>query len=339
MGTASAWAAFTQSPRAVQGGDARVVELATGCGARDAVLDGIAAEIVGEEMADADQVTAMLRARGEPHVRPRIVRARGNVVAEQLAKAAGKQARCGIAFAKDGAMTAVVVDGLADLEPLPMQARTGQWLTFGAVLHTAVTGARLVVLGPRGLPRTVPTSVRGGRAEARFALDRPGAFTVQLVGDLPSGPRPLLEARVFADVPPSDTDDVGGAFDDVESFTAEARKAEGLGRLARDPRLDELARGHAEAMMRAHAVQHDLGDGDFATRFEAAGLSAKVVGENVARGRSIQRAVRALYASPSHRMNLLRADYTHLGVAVVSDDTHVYVCQVFAGALFGVTRR
>jgi uncharacterized protein YkwD len=40
---------------------------------------------------------------------------------------------------------------------------------------------------------------------------------------------------------------------------------------------------------------------------------------------------RALHASPSNRMNLLRADYTHVGLAVLrAQDGSVYVCQVFA---------
>jgi uncharacterized protein YkwD len=56
--------------------------------------------------------------------------------------------------------------------------------------------------------------------------------------------------------------------------------------------------------------------------------------ENVARARSLPLAYRALHASPSHRMNLLRADYTHVGLSVVNDDDGtVYVCQVFAGGM------
>ncbi|GAH82864.1 unnamed protein product, partial [marine sediment metagenome] len=40
---------------------------------------------------------------------------------------------------------------------------------------------------------------------------------------------------------------------------------------------------------------------------------------------------RALHASPSHRINLLRADYTHMGVGVArASDGSVYVCETFA---------
>ncbi|MBX3264706.1 MAG: CAP domain-containing protein, partial [Labilithrix sp.] len=273
-------------------------------------------------------------------------------------------ARCGVALArpepasgKDGneLFVAVLVDALADLDPLPTRARTGEWLTFSATVRAPVSSAKLVVLGPRGLPRTVPTSLGrasstqasagSATARARFALDQPGAFTVQLIADLANGPTPLLEARVFADVEPPLEDDTTpapgeelDAGDDgaaaLARMTAALRASEALAPLRRDGRLDALALAHAEQMKSARAVMHDLGDGDLATRFESAGLAAAVVGENVARARSVRLAHRALHASPSHRMNLLRADYTHLGVGVVTDDAgDVYACEVFAGGL------
>ena len=81
-------------------------------------------------------------------------------------------------------------------------------------------------------------------------------------------------------------------------------------------------------------VAHDTGEGDLARRLEAAGLGARVVGENVARASSIARAHRALHASPSHRLNLLHPRYTHAGFGVVTDDAGaVYACEVFAGGL------
>ena len=85
-------------------------------------------------------------------------------------------------------------------------------------------------------------------------------------------------------------------------------------------------------MRDGHSVAHDLGDGDFRDRFEAEGtLDAHAVGENVAHAPTIALAHRALHASPSHRINLLRADYTHMGVGVArAADGSVYVCETFA---------
>src|SRR6185437_6233158 len=109
--------------------------------------------------------------------------------------------RCGVASgtADDGATALVVVtvDALADLAPLPTRARTGQWLSVEARLLTAVRGASVVVLGPNGGTRTVPSWIEGATVRARFAAEAPGQLSVQVVADLPSGPRPVIEADVF----------------------------------------------------------------------------------------------------------------------------------------------
>ena len=182
-------------------------------------------------------------------------------------------------------------------------------------------------------------------ARARFALDQPGAFTVQLIGDVAEGPRPLLEARVFADIPPTAPgeepaapgEEAAGTSDDASALArmiGALRAVEGVPPLARDEKLDALARSHAERMRDGRAVAHDMGDGDFRARFEAEGsIDARAVGENVAHAATVALAHRALHASPSHRINLLRADYAHIGVAMTrAADGSVYVCETFAAA-------
>lgn len=328
------------------------------CGEADAALEQVARRIVerrarGLGAPDADTVSAWMRASGEPHVRPRVVTATGKAPLEdetvqgRLEALRTPHARCGVARAPlphgGEELVAVVVDALADLAPLPMRARTGQWLTFEATLRAPAEGASLVVLGPRGMPRTVPTSLdhETGIVRARFAVERPGAYTVQLVGDLSrGGPRPLLEARVFADVEPPQEDEgpaaVPGedASSDLAALIDALRAAESLPVLVHDPRLDAVATAHAERMRAAGSIAHDLGEGDLRARFAEASLDARVVGENVARGATVLQAHRALYASPSHRLNLLRADYTHVGVGLArADDGIVYACEVFAGGL------
>jgi uncharacterized protein YkwD len=109
----------------------------------------------------------------------------------------------------------------------------------------------------------------------------------------------------------------------------EVRARERLRPLPRAAELDALAREHAVAMARAKRAAHDIGDGDAAERFLRAGLDARVVGENVARAASPALAHRALWGSPSHRTNLLSAEYTRMGVGVVTEDGYVYVCQIF----------
>lgn len=369
----SPWAGLTQSPwpadpSADADTDARAAALAALCGEPDGALARVARELVairarGLGAPDSDAVVAKLRAAGEPYVRPRTIFATGhapideaNLRSELRARRSQRgRARCGVGIAAlphGGEMlVAIQIEALADLSPLPTRARTGEWLSFAARVHVAARSAKLVVLGPRGAPHTVPTSLDAatGMTRARFALDQPGAFTVQLVGDLPEGPRPLLEARVFADVSPTAPGEEGpapgeeaGVGDDaLARMVTTLRSLEGAPTLARNAKLDALARAHAERMRDRHAVAHDLGDGDFRIRFEAEGtLDARAVGENVAHAPSVALAHRALHASPSHRINLLRADYTHMGIGVAhADDGSVYVCETFAATSRSASRK
>jgi uncharacterized protein YkwD len=354
------WAAVTQSPWPLdRDSDARAVALATTCGAHDAALARVARELVairarGLGAPDSEAVVARLRAAGAPHVRPRVIYASGQAPIDdaQLETVLGARSgakgrfRCGIATASTphgGEMLVVLrVEALADLSPIPTRARTGEWLSFEARLHVGARAAKLVVLGPRGAPRTVPTSLDAatGMTRARFALDQPGAFTVQLVGDLAEGPRPLLEARLFADTaptppgeePPAPGEEEGSDAAALSRMVASLRALESSPPLTRDEKLEALARAHAERMRDLHSVAHDLGEGDFRDRFEAEGtLDARAVGENVAHAPTLALAHRALHASPSHRINLLRADYTHVGIGVAyAPDGSVYVCETFA---------
>jgi uncharacterized protein YkwD len=362
-----AWAPVTRSPSSVEADrDARESALATACGSDDGALFVIARELVelrarGLGTPDAETLVAKLRAAGQPYVRPRVIVASGQAPIDDaklkaaLVRSASTKApvRCGVAIAKTPhggeVLLALRVEALADLAPLPTRARTGEWMSFEAHLHVPARSAKLIVLGPRGAPRTVPTSLDGasGIARARFALDQPGGFTVQLVGDLAEGPRPLLEARMFADVtppapgeePPAPGEEEGAALVETGSdalslarMVGALRSLEGAPPLARDEKLETLARAHAERMRDRRSVAHDLGDGDFKDRFEAEGtLDARAVGENVAHAPTVALAHRALHASPSHRINLLRVDYTHMGVGVArAADGSVYVCETFA---------
>jgi uncharacterized protein YkwD len=262
--------------------------------------------------------------------------------------------RCAVASgaAPDGtgALAVVVVDALADLAPLPTRARTGQWLTVSARLRIAASSGAVLLLGPSGAPRRLPAWFDGSTLRARFALDRPGAFTVQVVATTTAGPRPVVEATVFADVapPPRARGDSapGDASDDLPAdvggdesralaaLLATAREESGERPLTRDPLLDAVAQQHALSMAAARAVAHDAGDGDPASRMGAAGLSWEALGENVAHAATVALAHRSLWASPSHRANMLRRDFCRVGVAAVRDPRgDLWVVETFAAGL------
>lgn len=357
------WAGETMSPRWDKPG----MRL-PGCVAYELPLSQVAAAIarakarqVPGEVAD---VNALLRALGSPHVWPRVwtLETRGHD-AEQVNEAwsswassgaprepgAGER-RCGTASvdAADGRtiVAAVVVDALADLAPVPLRARTGQWLRVEARLLAEAQHAELVVLDPETGPRAVPGALHGDSFRAVFSADRPGMWRLQLLVERGQGPRPALEAWVFVDrepdlaeatqaaPAPAATVDENAGLDvlraGLSGLIDAARRQAGVPSLRRDTALDQLAQDHAAAMAMRGQTAHDVGDGPPAERLARARVVARRIGENVARAASVERAHRVLWDSPSHRGNIVDPSFDALGVGVVRAAGDVWVCELFA---------
>jgi hypothetical protein len=356
------WAAETMSPRS----DIPGLRL-PGCVAYELPLSQVAAAIARAktreapgDVADVTDVNALLRAVGGPHVWPRVwtLETRGHD-AERVEEAwsswasgepGAGQRRCGTA-ALDGGngrtiMAAVVVDVLADLAPVPLRARTGQWLRVEARLLVDAQHAELVVLDPEAGPRTVPGALHGDSFRAVFSADRPGLWRLQLLVDRGQGPRPALEAWVFVDREPDLAEATQPAphpsarLDEdaspdvlragLSALIDAARRQAGVPSLRRDTALDQLAQDHAMAMAARGQTAHDVGDGPPAERLARARVVARRIGENVARAASVERAHAVLWDSPSHRGNIVDPSFDALGVGVVRAAGDVWVCELFA---------
>jgi uncharacterized protein YkwD len=310
----------------------------------------------GEGPLDASELSFAVHAEGSPYLGPHAWTLRAsqmpNDAVERLSAwlgtfGDGGERRCGVALVHGSGETvlcAVAIDALADLEPVTVRRPSGSWVEVDAHLLVEANAAKVIVLGPSGAPFAVPTTFDGRRARARFRADRPGAFLIQLLASVVGGPRPVLEATVYADVsPPSaysvepapgepataqpaDSDAAGALFGMINR----AREQERLGRLERDPELDVIAERHAQAMRRLQRIAHDAGDGDPQSRLDAAQLHA-LAGENVAHALDATLAHRLLWASPSHRDNLLDPRFDRIGIgAVRDDDGTLWVCELFA---------
>lgn len=333
------------------------------CRAGDAALSRVAERFArrqseGSSPLDVSEISFALRAEGSPYVWPRAWTLEGGDLTGPAAVGRmqawlggfddGGERRCGVALTETkqrAVLAAVAVDALADLDPLPIQVRAGSWVEISAQLLVPASDAKFVVLGPNGAPRSVPTSFDGKRARARFPADRPGPFLVQLLASVAGGPRPVLEATVYADVrPPSSyfgdaapgepTAPLGPSADQAEALLKmvnEARATEQSPALRRDASLDAIALHHAEAMRKLRRIAHDAGDGDPRARVEAANVDVLAAGENVAHALDVTRAHRALWASPSHRENLLQPRFDGIGIGIAVDpDGSIWVCEVFA---------
>jgi hypothetical protein len=349
-----AWVATTASPtRATPVDDPLESAALARCGEADAGIASVARAVLRERirtgrLPDPDWTSFVQRSLGEPHPWARVWATSGKTLAPDdtmtrldawLATGGeGRYRRCGVASgaSADGhrVLAVVTVEAFADLSPLPTRGRTGQWLTVDAQLRSSARGGDVVVMGPSGLPHRVATWLEGRALRARFVLDGPGEFTVQVMVDTGSGPRPVLEAIVFSDVPPRDhpasdpapgevDGSLGDAPDDdgsgLAAMLSEARASAGLTPLVRDTRLDATASRHSALMASTQNLAHDAGDGDPGVRIRSAGVAAREQGENVAVAPTLAAAHRALWASPSHRANILHATFTRLGIGVTRD--------------------
>ncbi len=357
-----AFAEVTESPQPEREASLDPDERALGaaCGETDAALHGVAAHLAEQQSdasreLDVDAISYALRSAGAPYVWPRAWLFSGSEGEVDVAQkrmqrwlgtfSDGGARRCGLKLVHQAgqriSIAAVAVDALADLEPLPTRVRIGQWLELRATLRVPASEAKLVVMGPHGAPHPVPTSFADGKVRARFNADQPGAWLVQLLGNVDGGPRPLLEALLFAGTePPRELGVSKAPGEDQAQNTRDpraalfemvnaARAAERLPVLALDERLTGLAQSHADAMRRARKTAHDAGDGDLNFRLEQLGLELEA-GENVAHAASAALAQRALWSSPSHRENLLFPQFNLLGVGVAPDlDGTLWICQVF----------
>jgi len=123
------------------------------------------------------------------------------------------------------------------------------------------------------------------------------------------------------------TDDELDTHDRIDAYRGE----EGLGALATDELLGELAREHSEDMLSgAVPFSHDGFDGRADAMFDAGFVGAA---ENVAVNSGftdpVGTAVQGWLDSPGHHENIV-GDWTHAGVGIATDGEQYYFTQLFA---------
>jgi uncharacterized protein YkwD len=116
----------------------------------------------------------------------------------------------------------------------------------------------------------------------------------------------------------------------IELTNAERKKKE-LGELKMNPQLMEAARAHAANMAKQDKLDHKLDEKEPVDRTKAAGYKSAFVGENVAwNQKSPAQVVDGWMKSEGHRENILRPEYTEIGVAVARNKKgQPYWVQVF----------
>jgi uncharacterized protein YkwD len=136
-----------------------------------------------------------------------------------------------------------------------------------------------------------------------------------------------------ADIPFAEYD--SGAERALLDLANQARSKAGAPALTLDEGLSRAARAHAEAMVSARQLSHQLaGEASLAQRLAAATrVQLDLEGENVALDFSAEDGHKHLMLSAPHRANLLNAAYNVVGIAVLQSGDQLYIVQDFGHAL------
>lgn len=117
----------------------------------------------------------------------------------------------------------------------------------------------------------------------------------------------------------------------VIEFTNAERKAANLEPLVMNPKLMAAARSHAANMAKQNKLNHVLDEKNPADRVKEAGYEYANTGENIAFNPvTPKEVVKGWMNSPPHQENLLKPEYTEIGVAVAKNKSgQRYWVQVF----------
>jgi hypothetical protein len=141
---------------------------------------------------------------------------------------------------------------------------------------------------------------------------------VQLVASGPSGPRPVAE-RWVGKIPKHEP--TRGGSQSPEAWLMQLRRGAGARTVRTNRLLSTEATSHAQRVCDSGKLGHELDpQGDPEARLLARGIEARVVGEALARAKTMRDALYAIEDSPSHRMTVTDPRFTDAGFGEAKDD-------------------
>ncbi|MCM3809759.1 CAP domain-containing protein [Streptomyces sp. DR7-3] len=244
------------------------------------------------------------------------------------------RARAGAApVALDGRLTAAAeahARAMAAHGALALESPDGTSLFHRIAAHgyTPLTVAEHIVSGPRTPREFVDYCLEG--AERRGPFHDPAL--VHLGIGRADGPTTgdVYWTAVWAR--PFTPDGLLRLTSEVIALTNAERAAARLTPLAQDPRLAAAAQAHSDDMVARDFYSHTGPEGHQPwDRARVAGATHRGIGENIACGqRSPAEVVRGWMDSPGHRANILKPDFTHIGVGhATGSRAGTYWTQVF----------
>jgi uncharacterized protein YkwD len=261
-------------------------------------------------------------------------------------------------------VTALLTQRAVSFAALPEVARPGERVVFEGEIHAPFRDPEILVTRPDGTTGELENlSLEPQHFKTYVKFDRgAGEYQLEVMGKYDLGPRVLGLCSLFprqagepapyerllraardgtlgsvrvASAAVSQPLTEGEAESLLVSLVNRDRHHFGLPPLEPHVELCRLARAHC-ADMRDHDYFAHVSPraGNLAERARTAGIRFSRLAENIAVNRTIEEAEAALLRSPGHRMNLLSADFTRLGVGVAFDrdgqgERRVYVTENF----------
>lgn len=240
--------------------------------------------------------------------------------------------RVGVAVQRVGA-TRVAGVALAsshvELSVLGRRVEPGQATELKGRLDKRYSRPELALTFPDGSTRRQSLGTKR-TFTTRLEFEAAGLNQVELLATGPSGLEVIANFPVFVgtalpsvvQLPPATSETaVVAASTLLELLNAERSKVK-LRPLQLDTRLTAVATAHSVDMAQQNFFGHESPSrGDPVKRARAAGLVVRQLGENVGRGPSARELHHLLMGSPGHRANILKPEFTHVGVGVVLEQT------------------
>lgn len=216
-----------------------------------------------------------------------------------------------------------------DTSFVPRTVPAGSVTWFEGELDAEYHHPELALTLPDGSTRRVPLGA-GKSFSTKLDFATAGKSQVELLATGPSGLEVVANFPVYVGTTPPKSvvlqreppENAEAAVATLrELLNAERRKA-GLPPLQFDPHLSEVAEAHSADMAEQRFFGHESPTrGDPVRRARRAGLPIKQLGENVGRGPTARDLHHLLMGSPGHRANILKPEFTHVGIGVVADDS------------------
>src|SRR6478609_1144921 len=258
---------------------------------------------------------------------------------DQLERVAGNMpiTRYGIRVSPSG-RSAAVIFGSVELsyEAIPRALDPGQSVSVKGEVGPRFSSAHVYLTKPDG---TVDDKRMPKRAiDTSFALQAAGKYRLETMGDGVSGPVVLSNVPLYVGVPEAVASVVTGAVLAPEEAEAralvllnEARTAAGLNKVQPDAELREIALAHSTDMVDHNFVGHvSPTTGTPLDRVRRSGALVPAFGENVGTAATPELVHEGLMDSPGHRANMLRPDWTHVGIGARKGHVGIVVTMLFA---------